>query len=194
MSSSEQNLETGEITKLLQRIGSGETQAQEQLFELIYDHFKQIARRQLRKERNRNELWTTEVVNEACLKLANDGFAVTLDNRRHLFGAAFRAIKQVLVDYARKRKAQKRGQPTVPLLDDILEKLETSAQTGFLELQVAMEDLRMSHPCVADVVEARFYSGLTIPATAEFLEISVDKVKRNWRFGKAFLHSRIVQS
>lgn len=184
-------LDPGSITRLLERINSGEDAARDELFELAYEHLKPIARRRLRGAADRELLQTTAVVNEACLRMTRDGLDVSPKNRGQLFAAVSRAVQWVLADYARRRTAAKRQGDDHQVVTDALRRYEQLAGADFLDLQDALAALRHDHPRAADVIEARFLGGLTFPEIAEMCGWSVDTVKRDWRFGRAFLHARL---
>lgn len=180
----------GSITELLQRIERGDDVAREELFAEIYPRLKEIAHQKLGGV-NRDLLQTTAVVNEACARMSTKGGNVTPRNRAELFAAANRAIQWVLVDYARKSLSSKRTVDRDQLIHELVNKYEQSARASYIDLHEAMADLRSSHQRVADVVEARFFGGLTMQEAAEICEISLDTAKRDWKFGRAFLHARL---
>lgn len=183
-------LETGSITELLRRIESGDQTARDALFEQIYAQLKAIARSKLGAV-NRDLLQTTVVVHEACLRMTKDGFQVSAKNRGDLFAAVNRAIQWVLIDYARKRLAQKRTPDRQELIEDAIRRCEEAAGAEYIDLQDALTELQEKHERVAMVVEARFFGGLTMEEAAAFCGVSVDTAKRDWRFGRAFLHMRL---
>ncbi|MEO1524240.1 MAG: ECF-type sigma factor [Planctomycetota bacterium] len=180
----------GSITELLRRIESGDTGAREELFGQIYTRLKAIARRKLGSA-DRDLLQTTAVVNEACGRMVKDGIAVSAKNRGELFAAANRAIQWVLIDYARKRLAKKREVDRDELVEAAIRRSEKAAGSDFLDLHEALDQLRDKHERVARVIEARFFGELTMEQTAEICDVSIDTAKRDWRFGRAFLHSRL---
>lgn len=180
----------GSITELLRRIESGDTDARDELFEQVYSRLKALARPKLRGA-NRELLQTTAVVNEACGRLVKDGIAVSAKNRGELFTAANRAIQWVLIDYARKRLAQKRIADRDELIEDAIRRSELAVGVDFIDLQESLKLLRERHERVARVIEARFFGGLTMQQAAEVCGVSVDTAKRDWRFGRAFLHARL---
>ncbi|MEL6105276.1 MAG: ECF-type sigma factor [Planctomycetota bacterium] len=180
----------GSITELLRRIESGDTGAREELFGQVYSRLKALARPKLRGA-NRELLQTTAVVNEACGRMVKNGTAVSARNRAELFSAANRAIQWVLIDYARKRLAQKRMADRDELIEDAIRRSEEAAGTDFIDLQESLGALREQHERVARVIEARFFGGLTMQQAAELCGVSIDTAKRDWRFGRAFLHARL---
>ena len=193
MTEPQDRLSTGSITQLLNRLNNGEETARDELFERVYEQLKQIARKQLRAPKDRDLLQTTAVVNEACLRMADNGFKVSPKNRGDLFAAVSRAVQWVLVDYARKRKAQKRTPDKQQLIDDAIKQYERDSGAEYLDLHEALASLREQHPRIADVVEARFFGGMTVAGAAHLFGLSADTAKRDWRFGRAFLHARLMR-
>lgn len=183
--------DTGSITAILNRIEIGDTAAREELFDVIYGQLKQLARKKLRGQADRDMLQTTLVVNEACMRLTRDGFKVSPKNRRQLFVAANRAIQWVLVDYARKRTAGKRTPDEQEVVSEAVRRHEEAAGVPYSDLHDALQALRADHARVATVVEGKFFGRMTNAELAEILDLSVDTVKRDWRFGRAFLHSKL---
>jgi RNA polymerase sigma factor (TIGR02999 family) len=158
----------------------------EQLVTLVYDELRQMARRQLSLETGPRTLDTTGLVHEAYLKLI-DETAVPLRNRRYFFGAAARAMRQVLVDAARRRNRLKRGGGERPLpLDE--SQIEVDAYAAELvHLDDALTRLAASYPRPAQVVECRYFGGLSVEETADLLEVSPRTVKRDWMLARAWL-------
>jgi len=184
-------LTSGTITALLKRIDSGESAAVEELFQSIYEDIRQAVQRQRPSAADRQLLQTTAIVNEVCLRLGGDGFRPSMTHRRHLFGSVNRAIRQVMIDHARKRQTEKRTGRQQELLEEYLARYEQACGHQILELDEALEALRALKPRTAEIVDARFWGGLTNDETAELLGISPDTVKRDWRFARAFLKSEL---
>jgi RNA polymerase sigma factor (TIGR02999 family) len=185
------NSTSGTITHLLSRIDAGDQAAIEQLFAQVYKQLKHIARRNIRQPDDEDLLQTTAIVNEACLRLSGNGFDITLRNRRHLFAAVNRAVQHVLIDYARKRAAQKRQADRDPVLETALQRYEDACGGQLIDLQDAIDSLRETHSRAAEIVDARFWGGLSVQETADLLDISADTVKRDWRFTRAYLKCRL---
>lgn len=175
------------ITALLADDEADHHERMSQLVALVYDELKRMAHRQLAREGGPRTLDTTGLVHEAYLKLVDEA-TVPLPNRRYFFGAAARAMRQVLVDAARRRNRQKRGGGIRPLtLDEA--RIEADAYaTELVHLDEALKRLQDRHPRQAKVVECRYFGELSVEETAELLEISPRTVKRDWMFARAWLH------
>lgn len=174
------------VTDLLVASGASEPPVDE-LVALVYDELRAMARRQLAREAGPRTLNTTGLVHEAYLKLV-DQSTVALRDRRYFFGAAARAMRQVLVDAARHRKRQKRGGGERPLsLDESRIALDDYAGE-LMELDDALRRLAEEHPRPAAVVECRFFGGLSVEETAETLDVSPMTVKRDWVLARTWLY------
>jgi RNA polymerase sigma factor (TIGR02999 family) len=179
-----------DLIALLASVQDGDANAGEQLFTRVYDELRLIARRQLRRSVPSETLGTTAVVNEAFLKLCS-GHLVSVQDREHFFNVAARAMRQILVDHARRHLAQKRGGGARSfVLDDPGVSIESSATT-LLQLDGALERLRALDERLAAVVDLRFYAGLSIEETAELLGVTDRTVKRDWRKARAFLYTEV---
>jgi len=173
------------LTQLLLEWRGGDETALERLIPLVYADLRTIARRCLRDEQRGEALQTTELVNEAYLRLVRSS-QVQWRDRTHFFAMAARLMRRVLVDEVRKRRFQKRGGDLVRVMlgDEI-----TSSTPDFdlLALDEAIERLAQFSPRKARVVEMRFFGGMTIEETAAALDVSIDVVKREWRTAKLWL-------
>ena len=160
------------------------------LVPLIFDELRLMARRQLRREHGQVTLQTTELVHEAYLRLAGDS-RITRLGRPYFYAAAARAMRQVLVDAARRRKAEKRGgQVRVVSLDDRLASAD-SYGLELLELDDALHRLESRNSRHARVVECRFFGGMSVEDTAEALELSPRTVKSDWALARAWLYDEL---
>jgi RNA polymerase sigma-70 factor (ECF subfamily) len=167
--------------------GRGDAQAFDRLVPLVHSELQRLARRQMRGERPDHTLQTTALVNEAYVRLM-DVKKMQWHDRAHFFAMAARVMRRILVDYARARRSEKRGGglPHVTLSDqDLLAPPEKPYDV--VALDAALETLAVDHPRKSQVVEMRFFAGMTAEEAAEALAISVDTVKRDWRFAKAWL-------
>jgi RNA polymerase sigma factor (TIGR02999 family) len=168
----------------------GSPGAVSRLMPVVYTELKALAAGYLRSERADHTLQTTGLVHEAYLKLV-DQKRTTFKNRSHFFGIAAQAMRRILVDHARKRRAAKRdgGQP-ITLDDDIA---GIAADTDeVLAVDEALERLAAMDPRQARIVELRYFAGMSIEATAEALEISPATVKRDWLSAKAWLQRELA--
>ncbi len=183
--------DSSDVTQLLRAHAQGDRQALDALLPRIYDELRRIAHGRLRGERPGHTLHTTDLVHEAYLKL------VRLDrmdwqSRAHFFAIASQAMRNILVDYAVRQKAQKRGgdQHRVPLEDADLG-LEAPLD-DLVALNQALDQLGDLDERQARVVECRFFGGLTIDETAEALGISPATVSRDWAMARAWLNRTLT--
>jgi RNA polymerase sigma factor (TIGR02999 family) len=182
--------DASDVTALLVRLSDGEEAVLDDLLPAVYEELRRIAHNQLRGERADHTLRTTELVHEAYLKLVNHN-AVDWQDRQHFFAVAARAMRQVLVDHARKKTAQKRGgdAPEVPL-DQVTLPRETKTEE-LIALDDALDRLAERDDRAAKVVECRFFGGHTIEETADVLDVSRSTVKRDWRAAQAWLNREL---
>jgi RNA polymerase sigma factor (TIGR02999 family) len=181
-----------DITGLLAAWRAGDAEAFDRLFPLVYDELRRMAHRQLGAERADHTLETTALVHEAYLKLV-DQTRAQLTDRAHFFAVAARAMRRILVDYARRHRALKRGAAAAPvsLSDAALvaeERADTLVALDEALTRLAEVDARLSH-----VVECRFFGGLTEEETAEALAVTARTVRRDWVKAKGWLHRELRQ-
>jgi len=178
------------VTELLADWSEGDQEALNKLIPLVYDELHKLASRYLRRERPDHTLQTTAVVHEAYLKLVNQRDA-NFENRLHFFAVAAQIMRRILVDYARRHHASKRGGDLYKLSLD--EALVTSEEKGadLLALDEALERLAAIDERQSRVVELRVFAGLTLEETAQALNISPSTVRREWSMAKAWLHKEI---
>jgi RNA polymerase sigma factor (TIGR02999 family) len=161
-----------------------------ELVPLIFDELRVMARRQLSRQHERYTLQTTELVHEAYLRLIGDN-GVTRRGRAYFYAAASRAMRQVLVDAARRRNAVKRGSGVVALsLDEGTGEVDAYAHE-LLDLDVALQELERRNPRFARVVECRFFGGMSVEDTAEALGVSPRTVKSDWAMARAWLYDAL---
>ena len=176
-----------QITHLLIDWGRGDECALEQLMPLVYDELRLMARRYMRRQSAGHTFQTTELINEAYLKLAGRG-EPNWQNRLHFFGVASRAMRHILVDYARSKNSQKRGggwQERVTLIENIAAADDKSKE--MLALDEALDNLEKFDARKCRVVELKYFGGLTGEEIAEVLKVSPETVKRDWSFSKTWL-------
>lgn len=187
---------TTDVTEALDALRAGDEAASGRLLRAVYDELRRLARAQRRAERPDHTLNTTGLVHEAYLKLLGPAHR-TYDHRAHFFAAASRAMRQVLVDYARARRRDKRGGGQAPLaLDALPEPADPDALTDaraaeILDLDAALDRLARLDPRQARVVECRYFGGLSVEETAEALGVSEPTVKREWRSARAWLYAAL---
>jgi len=179
-----------EVTDLLIEWSEGNQEALNELMPLVYDELRRVASRYLRKERTGHTLQTTALVHEAYLKLV-DQKKMSWQNRVQFFAAAAQVMRHILVDYARNRRAFKRGGEYCRLsLDEAIISSEEK-NPDLLTLHEALNNLTAIDAQQSRVVELRVFGGLTVEETAEALGISARTVKREWAMAKAWLHKQI---
>ena len=175
-----------EITQLLLDVQAGDKEASERLWRAVYDKLRRIARHRLRGERAGHTLDTTDLVHEAYLELV-DQTRVEWQDRVHFLAMAARVMRNILIDYARRRNAQKRGGGAPHLaLDHVTVSAEDSAEM-FLALDEALDELTENDERLGRVVEYRFFGGMTEEEIAAALGVSKRTVRRDWRKAKAWL-------
>ena len=180
--------ETGrEITQLLVELRNGDRGAFDRLVPLVYRELHKLAKRYMAQQNAGHTLQTTALIHEAYLKLAG-GSEKTWEDRTHFFAVAATAIRQVLVDHARAKHAAKRGGDVQVLrLDDALS-IADSARDDLIALDDALHALARLNPRQSEVVELRYFAGLSVEETAAVLSISPETVMRDWSVAKAFLY------
>jgi len=181
------------ITLLLNNISKGNKIAIEQLLPIVYDELRKISSKYLQDEYRKHTFQTTELVHEAYLKLVGNQ-EISWESRAHFFGIAAQSMRQILVDYARRRKAQKRGRGETKLSLDDAPIVSKESDEQIIALDEALTRLESVEERSSKIVELRYFSGLTIKETAEVLNISAATVKRDWTFAKAWLYREIQQA
>jgi RNA polymerase sigma factor (TIGR02999 family) len=182
----------GEITQLVEAWSAGDEAAFDRLIELVYDDLHQIAHRHLRLDRPDHTINTTALVHEAYLRLAQHQDGVWR-SRAQFFAFASRAMRHILIDYARHRRAAKRGgtRIQVPLTENMAAIDAEVAE--LLAVDEALELMAQRNPRMASVVECRFFGGLSVAETAEVLEASVRTVEREWTRARAYLQRALAE-
>jgi RNA polymerase sigma factor (TIGR02999 family) len=175
-----------EITELLQAWNRGDEKALDRLMPLVVEELKKIAQKYMRGERSGNILQTTALVNEAVIKLIPE--KITFEDRKQFYGLVAKRMRQVLVDYARKQSAAKRGKWAVEQLDDRNAKdLSFERSKELLMLDAALTKLAHTDELKATIVECHFFIGLTMAEVADLLGVSKTTVERDWNFTRAWL-------
>lgn len=182
-----------QITDLLIAWGDGDQGALERLFPLVYDELRRVAAFYLRRERSDHTLQPTALVNEVYLRLF-DQRRVGWQNRAQFFGVAAQMMRRILVSHARSRHAAKRGgsDQRITLQDELA--ATEQRDVNLLALDDALSKLETIDPEKSKLVELRFFSGLTVPETAEVMSISPRTVDRQWQTAKAWLYREIARS
>lgn len=181
-----------DITQLLKDAGKGEQQAYNKLLPLVYDELRQIASAHLHLEYSEHTLCKTELVHEAYLKLV-DQTKIDFNDRKHFYAVAARAMRQFLVDYARKKKAKKRGGEKKNLLFDEEQIHLDEHAAQFLKLDEYLDELGKLNERLAKVVEYRFFIGLSMKEISMLLGLAEITIKRDWAKAKGWLYIRLQQ-
>lgn len=175
-----------EVTQLLVAWGNGNQAARDELMPLVYEELRRLAHRYMSRERPGHTLQTSALVNEAYLRLI-DQKETHWQNRAQFFGMAAQMMRRILVDYARKRRFAKRGgdAQTVPLEEAMI--VSNARAAGVVALDHALNSLAVIDPRKSQIVELRFFGGLSIEETAGTLNVSPGTVMRDWTLAKAWL-------
>jgi RNA polymerase sigma-70 factor, ECF subfamily len=184
------SLSDNQATLLLGRLNAGDGDAARALLPLLYDELRSLAARQFRGQPANHTLQPTVLVHEAFLRLVGRS-ADTWQDRKHFFAVAATAMRQIMVNHARAKRADKRGGGEQPVLlnDEIVG--EAGQNLDVLDLNDAMEQLADIDPRKHRVVELRFFAGLTVPEVAEVLGLSVTSIESEWRAAKAWLSAAL---
>ena len=177
--------EAADITALLLAWGNGEEAARNRVVEIVYDELRRVAQRHLRRERADHSLTPTALVHEAYLKLI-DQRRVRWQNRAHFFSIAAHVMRRVLVDHARMRAAAKRDRGVTVTLDDI-DVVLAPLDVDIIALDVALDKLASVDARQSELVELRFFAGLTIEEIAATQNVAPITVKRDWAVARAWL-------
>ncbi len=179
-----------EVTLLLQAWSGGNKEALDRLSPLVYNELRRIAGRLMVGQRPNHTLQATALVNEAYVRLV-DAQQVSWQDRAHFFALCARAMRQILIDHARARSSEKRGGDQVALeLDEALV-ASPSHEVNLLELDDALKRLEALDPRKSQVVELRFFGGLSLEETAEALNVSTKTVQRDWDLARAWLYGEL---
>lgn len=184
------------VTRLLTELQAGKDGVLDQLFELLYEELRWLAHCQRRRWRGDHTLNTTALIHEAYLKLVNQSH-VTAESRAHFHALAARVMRHILCNYARKQTAQKRGgdlqcvsvqEPEVPPAQDVFSQEQSDV---IVALDDALQRLERVDPRRSQVVDCRFFGGMTVEETADALGISPRTVRRDWLVAQAWLHREL---
>jgi len=179
-----------QITNLLLAWGQGDEGALQSLMPLVYDELRKVAARHMRSQREGHTLQTTALVNEAYLRLI-DASQVQWQNRAHFFAVAAHLMRRILVDFARSRNYQKRGGGAKAVSLDEAMIVAPERGADLLALDEVLTRLQALNGRQAQVVELRYFGGLSEDETAEALKVSVRTVRRDWNFARAWLHREL---
>jgi RNA polymerase sigma-70 factor, ECF subfamily len=181
-----------QVTELLVAWGQGDQSALERLIPLVHQELRRIARRQMRGERRGHTLQTSALVNEAYLRLI-DLNQVRWQDRAHFLAMSARLMRRILVEHARARLSSKRGSGAANVSLDEAGDVSQERGVNLVALDDALQALAAVDVRKSQVVEMRFFGGLSIEESAEALQVSPDTVKRDWRLAKAWLLRELGQ-
>lgn len=182
--------DAGDVTRLLHQLQSGEPGALDRLYPLVYDELRRVARQALARERPDHTLQATELVNEAYFKLLGAA-GVAWQDRSHFLAVASRALRQILVDHARRRQAEKRGGGAEVVTLGEADAALSLPDEELLALDEALGRLDAVEPRLRAVIEHRFFAGLTERETAAVLGVTERTVQRDWVKARAWLYREI---
>ena len=179
------------VTRLLQKIGSGDKEAFDQLIPVVYDQLRKLASRCMLSEGNAHTLRATALVHEAYLRLVDAGIA--WQDRVHFYAVAARVMRHILIDHAKAQRRQKRGGGIEPIVLDEAVLVGPEAPSGLLELDEALQRLAAHDPRKSQIVELLFFGGFTYDETASAVGVSAATVHRELRMAKAWLYRELGQ-
>lgn len=182
--------ESHEVTELLHAWSQGDQSALEKLTPLVYGELHRIAHRSLSREERGHTLQTTALVNEAYARLI-DSAETNWENRTHFFAICARLMRQILTDFARSRLSQKRGRGIQYVSWDESLEVPVDPRADLVALNDALNRLAAIDPRKSQVVELRFFGGLTAEEAATILKVSPETVQRDWRLAKVWLHREL---
>ena len=182
----------GDVTGLLRLWSAGDEFAFEQLVPLVYDELHRMALRYLTGERSTVSLQATALVNEVCLRLLGWD-EVRWQNRGHFFGVSAQMMRRVLVDIARRRRANRRGARAVHVPLDGIDVAVAEPDADLVAIDEALDKLATEDPRKARVVELRFFGGLSMEETAQALGISLRTANNDWAFARAWLYRALTE-
>ena len=181
-----------EVTQLLSDWRGGDEQALDRLFPLVQPELHRLAHHYMSRERAGHTLQTTAILNEAYLRLVDDTKS-PWQNRTHFVAAAARLMRRIMVDHARERHSLKRGGGMLKVTLDEAALVTEARSDELLALDEALQALAAQDSCKSQIVELRYFGGLTVEETAEFLKLSPRKVEREWTMAKAWLYRALSE-
>ena len=179
-----------EITQLLKDWSSGDQTALDKLMPLVYEELHQLAHQHMRREQPGHMLQTSALINEAYLRLV-DQPQIRWESRAHFFGIAARLMRRILVDEARKRNSAKRGGRAIEVSLVEGANIAQEQAANVVALDDALKTLQAIDSRQSEIVELRFFGGLSIEETAEVLKVSPGTVMRDWTFARAWLRQQM---
>lgn len=180
-----------DLTRILSAVETGDDRAAERLLPLVYDELRRVAAKMLAQEKPGQTLQATALVHEAYLRLVNGAEAPPWDSRRHFFAAAAEAMRRILVESARRKRRVKHGGEFQRVELHEADLVIEGPSDDILALDEALSDLAAVDPVKAELVELRYFAGLTLAEAAEALGISRATASRYWTYARAWLYDRI---
>jgi RNA polymerase sigma-70 factor (ECF subfamily) len=180
-----------DLTILLQQARAGDERAKRDVIVLVYEELRRVAAHLMRRERPDHTLPPTAVVHEAVIRMVGEGVLDRAADRSFLFAAAARSMREILIDHARRRRADRRGgdRQRVPL--DLVVDYFESQELDVVAVHEALDRLAKLNERQSQVITLRYFGGLTVPEVARALGVSVFTVERDWRFARAWLHGQL---
>jgi RNA polymerase sigma factor (TIGR02999 family) len=182
----------GEVTRLLQDWRTGDAKAVDALVPQLYKELRRLAHFQLQKERPNHTLQSTALVHEAYARLVGQS-EMQFESRTHFLAIAAQLMRQILVDYARRRRAEKRGGGAFLLNVDDAQAQPTGKDVDVVALDDALQALAKIDERQSRVVELRFFAGMSLEETAQALEVGTATVQRDWTMAKAWLYRELSE-
>jgi RNA polymerase sigma factor (TIGR02999 family) len=181
-----------DVTRILSQIDSGNPAAAQQLLPLVYEELRRLAAAKLAQEKPGQTLQATALVHEAYLRLVEEDEPQQWDSRRHFFGAAAQAMRQILVNSAVRKQRPKHGGDRQRVDLDASATLSDDPSEDILELDAALTKLAAAEPLSAEVVKLKYFAGLSLPRVAAALGISTRTADRRWAYARAWLHQELT--
>jgi RNA polymerase sigma factor (TIGR02999 family) len=180
-----------DVTQILSAIEQGDPSAAEHLLPLVYDELRKLAAQRLAHEKPGQTLQATALVHEAYLRMVGPSAGQHWDSRGHFFAAAAAAMRRILIDRARAKRAEKRGGGRKRLNVDAIDLVTTATPDQLLALDETLAKLARADAAVARLVELRYFAGLTVEEAGKALGISTATAYRNWTYARAWLHAEL---
>ena len=182
----------GDVTRILSAIERGDRQAAERLLPLVYDELRKLAAQRLAQEKPGQTIQATALVHEAYLRLVGTDQGPHWNSRGHFFAAAAEAMRRILIEQARRKKAEKRGGQWKRVALDHAQAVAAASPDELLALDEALDQLQQHDPVAGQLVQLRYFAGLSVEQAAETLGVSVATAYRHWTFARAWLHSQLA--
>ena len=182
-----------DVTRLLEAIQLGDPKAAEELLPLVYEELRKLAAHRMSHEAAGHTLQPTALVHEAWLRLGG-GAGAQFENRAHFFGAAAEAMRRILIDRARRKRAQRHGGGQEHVDVHEMEIAAPQPDDEMLAVNDALEKFAREEPLKAELVKLRYFVGLTIEETAQVLDLSPATAKRHWVFARAWLYAEVQRA